>query len=103
MTRPPKPDRAWKLLEQTEWTQGCAARNKHGTPVPFSSPVACCFCTVGAIAKVYKARGYVVDDKLTQLENYLASRQLKPQVATWNDQDGQTKEEVISILKELDI
>jgi hypothetical protein len=46
------PDRAWKLLEQTKWVQNVMARNANGNMVNLRSPLACAFCTVGAILKV---------------------------------------------------
>ncbi len=97
------PDRAWKLLEQTDWCQRTYARDKFGYPTKLNDPSACRFCMVGAIKRVYP---------FTDRENILAKIKDKlfnnatnhtTTVFLWNDAPVRTKDQVISLLKELDI
>jgi hypothetical protein len=95
------PDRAWKLIEQTSWTQGCNARDEQGYGVEFEDPKACAYCTVGAIFKTYF---YYPQADVLELLNRVQYRIGSGQpVVKWNDTIGRTKPEVVSILKELDI
>ena len=56
------PDRAWKLLEQTDWCQGSAAKNAHGKVVEPTDIDARRFCTIGAINRVVAAHKHNYDD-----------------------------------------
>ena len=63
---------------------------------------ACSFCTTGAIDKAYS--DYNTNHQLRfKLEEYLYAKTDNFSIADWNDDPTRTKEEVISVLKELDI
>jgi hypothetical protein len=101
-------DRVWKLLsDQSRWTKGALSRDCYGSPI-FSvieagymesfvaacrSPEAVSWCVIGAIWKVY---GYDYPEKYYQLSRRVFN------LSAWNDHDT-THEELISVLKELDL
>lgn len=94
--------KAYEVLEQHDLCKGWFARNISGQRISINDPEACSFCTVGAIDKAYE------DHKTNQemrfkLEEYLHAKTGSFSIASWNDGPTQTKEEVISVLKELDI
>jgi hypothetical protein len=85
--------KAWQLLEEKDWCQGDYARNASGHGVAFNDPQACSFCVVGLLL--------VID--ISNL-NYLKLKDhLGMNVVEWNDNPERTKEEVLAVLKELDI
>ncbi len=88
--------KAYQLLETKGWTKGASARNKKGLVTPPFSKSATCFCTFGALQVVY---GPEYLKALTKIEDYLNV----PAIATWNDAPERTKEEVIAVLKHLDL
>jgi|688.fasta_scaffold598302_3 hypothetical protein len=90
-------DKAWKLLEATGWCQQEFARDKQSDIVDYRSEEACQFCILGAINRVY------LDTKHHSiLDNHLLQKGIHD-VVEWNDNPMRTKEEVIELLKELDI
>ena len=94
--------KAYEVLEQHDWTQGSFARNIRGRCVPVDDETACSFCTSGAIDKAYS--DYHTNYQLRfKLEEYLYAKTDNFSIADWNDDPTRTKEEVISVLKELDI
>jgi len=89
--------KAWQLLEDpSHWTQGDFARDKDGHVVDHSDPAATCWCTVGALRKLYTfEERHAIFDKL---------RPILPRgftVTDWND--SSTHATVLAKLKELDI
>ncbi len=118
MTTDTKVDRAWKLLEQTKWVQGAYAIDADGDKTATNSESACGFCTLGAIQRVYplviKHPYNLTRPETTRLAMYLASHNIgchdpdmnakNPEhIVAWNDNPDRTKDEVISLLKQLDI
>jgi hypothetical protein len=85
--------KAWELLEEKDWCQGDYARNAFGHGVEVNDPRACSFCAVGLLV----ATG-TCDLNYPKLKEHLGMR-----VVDWNDDPERTKEEVLAVLKELDI
>lgn len=93
-----------ELLNKPErWTKGqrvayrSTGRTRIGdvTPETVESDDLCC-CLIGAMEVCYSGKEFAaVHDKLTIY--------LKKPVVVWNDSEERTYEEVISVLKELDI
>jgi hypothetical protein len=87
--------KAYELLAKPDkWTTGASARDGAGNEVATIHPDACAFCTIGALAKCYKDFDY--SDKTRRLRTRVG-----PVLHRWND--NSTYEEVIAVLKELDI
>jgi hypothetical protein len=85
--------KAWELLEEKDWCQGAYARNAFDHGVEVNDPQACSFCVVGLL-KATDTWGL----------NYLKLKEhLGMTVVEWNDDPERTKEEVLAVLKELDI
>jgi len=85
--------KAWELLEEKDWCQGDYARNASGQSVRVHDPQARRFCVVGLL----EATG-TCDLNYPKLKEHLGMR-----VIDWNDDPERTKEEVLAVLKELDI
>jgi hypothetical protein len=89
--------KAFELLEKYGWCQYAWARNAEGLSAPIESDMACSFCTRGALERVGAGR-----PALEKLARHL-SLYSTLQITAWNDHPERTKEEVIALLKELDI
>jgi len=51
-------EHAWLIIEQSDsWTQGTAARDRHGAKVAPDDQDACCWCAIGAVEKAVSDRG----------------------------------------------
>ena len=96
------PDRAWKLLEQTGWTQHVSARDDEGSSVCAHNPNACSFCTLGALERVYGHTDQSEPVYMKVLERVRGTQRV-PMISSWNDNPNQTKENVIAVLKSLDV
>lgn len=92
------PDRTEKLIEQTGWCQGASARDHKGEPKDLFGEGACFYCIVGAITKVYTEPARL----LWKIHKHIHIH-FNMSASQWNDDVSRTKEEVISVLKELDI
>ena len=94
--------RARRLLDSPEsWIQGDLARDAEGSPVSPNSPVATCWCLVGAISAVSTeedCRGGPATRAIIELEepieHYLA-------LESWNDCSGITHQDVIQLMDEV--
>ncbi len=94
--------KAHELIAKPEnWTKCAAARNKNGEPVFESSPQASSFCMIGAIARCYGPDEF--REFVERLVNYLRIRKGAVLISNWNDDPARTHEEVLEVLKELDI
>jgi hypothetical protein len=104
--------KAYELLSSPEnWTRGAFARTADDTPLPFSdyhNPTVlpnerpCKFCLVGAI---YTTHGSLPNDLHQRTKRYFLSiGQVPPRaLSMWNDDPNTTHEDVISLLKALDL
>jgi hypothetical protein len=90
--------KAWELLSQPgAWTQNEFASDIDGDVCDSESEFACRWCTLGAINRVYKgAPGWHA--AIHKLESQLGCL-----ITVWNDTYGRKQEEVVAVLKELDI
>lgn len=88
-----KPERWTKGHRVAYRSTGCI-RIGNVTPETVESDDLCC-CLVGAMETCYDMNFDEVYDKLSQ--------HLKGSIVAWNDAEERTYEEVISVLKELDI
>ncbi len=86
-----------QILRSKQWCQGKTARDKDGNPVDVKSQELVSCCMLGAISLAYS-------HDVTQL--YRVCDQLKAllktdyaHLASWNDEVGRTKEDVISALE----
>lgn len=105
--------KAYELLDSPEkWIKQFSAKNARGYPVLPDNEDAFCWCIAGAIEKCYsnntmnliaaerrlldilKNKGYIGDRKdSSKPHSYI----------DWNDADGTTYDEVISVLKEANV
>ena len=89
--------KAYELLEQKELCKGTFARDANGKPVSVYSPNAESLCVAGAIRLAYGHIGEIstVGSHVSNLYSMT--------LVMWNDDPERTKQEVINLLKELDI
>lgn len=93
-----KSPKAWQLIERFGWCQGHHAVDSKGESIsPFSNEgLLRGLCISGACMLAYGYdRGI---EKVVELQTNLGINSV-----TWNDDPKRTKEEVIALLKELDI
>lgn len=89
--------KAYELLSSPEkWTKGVSVRDKNDNQVSIDDPDACKFCIYGAIRTCYGKE----HDKLKKVMDKLKYSSTD-ELFKWND--SSTYEEVVSVLKELDI
>lgn len=89
--------KAWELLSKPgAWTQGFFARDSSGSLRHSCEPDACCWCAIGAISLCYKDCS-PREDAIQKLFGRVGN------VAEWNDYPLRTQDEVVAVLKELDI
>jgi hypothetical protein len=96
-------DRAWKLIKSVGWCRGKYRRDALGRMC--SNPEdACSFCTLGALKAIY-GQGEPYRLKVHDVQNKLLEKIGKSffNIVEWNDDKKRTKEEVVAVLKELDI
>lgn len=90
--------KAWELLQQKEFCKGVGARNSDGHSVNPHSENAVAFCAIGAIARCY-VTNVEIDSAIKKLRNHLGTLW----IANWSDEKFREKEDVIAVLKELDL
>ena len=74
------------------WCQGVEARDKNGNEVHVNSPEACSWCAVGAIKAAASDYGEYINSLLK-----VKGVALCITIPSWNDQDNQTKAEILSV------
>jgi len=95
-----------QFLNETNWTQGAAARNQSGEPVAPGSPDATCFCLLGAMRRCYP--GYTFDFESAMLRiTHAIHRRVKYSVfipvQDFNDQPGRTFDEIAEVIREAQV
>jgi len=97
--------KAYEVLSKYGWCQGSLAKSKTGLDVFPDSRSAVEFCTIGAIDKAYAGSRKILEcmEATDKLEQYLNVKHGLSDIYIWNDTAVQTKEEVIEVLKFLDI
>lgn len=88
-------NRAADIIEQAGWTQGALALDDAGRPTGSLSPIAACYCTIGAIQKAASGHKRVIEHADAALRTHLGIQD----TVMWNDKAGRTKEEVIAALR----
>jgi hypothetical protein len=83
----------WMYENTLEWTQRAAWRNKKGAVVYGLNSDIHSACLLGAIILVKK------EDVLGSSVSSYLNGLVNDTVASWNDRDGRTKQEVIALLK----
>ena len=84
------------LATPDRWTKGYWARTENGAETSPRDPNAVCWCLSGAVTKCYE------DDRISEIWLRLRSKLGKNPV-TFNDDPATTHEDVLRVLKELDI
>lgn len=91
--------KAHELLSSPDkWIKGTLARNKDGQWAGIKDDNASCWCALGAI---YKCYGFAT--KIATAQIIKLTSKLNCNIAPWNDAPGRTYEEVVGLLRELDI
>jgi hypothetical protein len=85
------------LSDSSKWTQGASARDARGYSLDPREPNAVCWCITGALCVCYKDFNERTN-KVKTLNDVLKSR-----APYWNDTPGRTYDEVVTLLRELDI
>lgn len=105
----------YELLEKPEsWTQGVSARDKNGKYTATSSKDAVCWCLAGAIMRCYgrqfpeemstpeaeiAARVGAIDEKI----RLFVTRTVAKDYVTWNDEPHRKHQDVLNLVRNLDI
>lgn len=93
--------KAYELLDKPEkWTQNAFGKLPNGIATGSKDPEACSWCLSGALIKCYDI---YEDSSLYQRQRDKVISKLGIHILRWNDTPGRTYEEVIALLKELDI
>lgn len=100
--------KAYELIEQLDWCQGDYARNIDGADVAPENPNAVCFCSVGALQRVYgKDKAYI--DAVHRLETEILKHEWHPflsceqVIVKWNDAKGRSKKEVVALMRNANV
>lgn len=89
--------KAWELLSKPgAWTQGYFARNSNEEMRNSRDEDACCWCAMGGISRCYSGPEWA--SAVNRLSDAVGGH-----IPKWNDTPGRTQEEVVALLKELDI
>jgi hypothetical protein len=91
------------LLEQRGWCQGTTARDADGKPVSVVSPTATSFCILGAINYLQNTNKWPVEllnEAVNDVEDFLFESVGCP-IPDYNDSSDRTKEQVVSVLREV--
>jgi hypothetical protein len=87
-----------ELLSAPErWTKGYGARNSEGTPVDSFSPDACCWCLVGACARVTEANEAGNSGRFDVLRASLRPK-AGPCLVRLNDAPERTHAEILAVI-----
>lgn len=95
--------KAYELLNKPEkWTRGALGRWPNGEPCWATNDDTVCWCALGAIERCY---GF--GTTLTHLNRGRVAKVVRElgyaDVGSWNDDPATTYEDVVKLLKELDI
>lgn len=99
--------KAHELLAKPEhWTKGHMAVDALGNEVSARSTEAVCFCLLGALVRCYNDGTVEGTSRYVRVRSELRERVKQlglSGIIGWNDDDVRTHEEVLAVLKELDI
>ncbi len=93
--------KAYEVIDTPEkWCQHMVARDRNGLRTDASSPNAVAFCMYGALYRAYAVK----QPEEYALHLYRLRKEIAPQmISQFNDNPRRKHEEVISLLKRLDI
>lgn len=91
--------KAYELLEQKGWCQGYYAHTAEGIRCGEHSRKAASFCLMGALHATKDHN----NDEFTSAFIAITHKIDGESIAQWNDAPGRTKEEVVKLLRSLDI
>lgn len=95
--------KAWELLSKEDaWVRGSFALDQNGDICSSNADEACSWCTLGAINKCYPEYDLWCE-VITKVEERLSRDVGCKLVTVWNDNEHRTQEEVVALLKELDV
>lgn len=89
-----------------KWTQGAYARDKEHRHITEVGQIPVCFCLLGALRWCYsngKHQDYAAVCKKLSDRFESDKHHWQTAVLNWNDTPGRTHEEVLALVKELDI
>ncbi len=94
--------KAWQAIEKEEnWLRGNLAQDQEGNAIEPESTKAIRFCALGALHHCYGPNEYgKVYDKVITL---LGKTRVDNFISSWNNDPATRHEDVVSLLKELDI
>jgi hypothetical protein len=97
--------KAWELLSSRHrWTKRAFARLENGDETESTDPDAVCWCVGGAIERIYPDVCEIRVKIYIKLNQYLRKEfKYDGGPINWNDIPTTTHEEVVRVLKELDI
>ncbi len=84
------------FTDKSKWTQGAYARDKHDHMRLTSSPNAVKYCLMGAVMNFYQSR-----DQQRTID--AIAREVKDNIADWNDAKQRTFEDIKVLIEKLDI
>jgi hypothetical protein len=90
------------LSDPKRHCKGALARNERGESVPFDDPFAACWCLVGAAYYCYKDL-QSIRDVLSRLEQALSQDYDLAWLATYNDNEQTTPQEVCELARRIDV
>lgn len=96
--------KAWQLLDSPEkWTKGENARDGKGRVIEPTAQDACCWCINGILMRMYPTdMGSKTENARCEAWDKL-ERRIGGNVIHWQDAPERTHQEVLAVLKELDI
>lgn len=85
--------RAARAKIEIGWTQGSYARDKHGNRVSEISPLATCWCLLGACCAQFEGAIIINEHAVTRFLQFATGCS---KLEAWNDTNGRTAGEVLS-------
>jgi hypothetical protein len=94
--------KAFELLEKYGWCQENMATDETGVGCSINDKTAANFCLIGVIYRKNRRSRTTLTEDLIKVLRKLGFKS-SAGLSVWNDHPDRTKEEVIALLKELDI
>ncbi len=93
------------LTDASRWTQGAYGRDTNGAPMSIESPLAVCWCLVGALWRCYRTdvQGSSSDVIANDAERRVTTRIGVMSMMAWNDAPDRTFADVHALIEALDL
>lgn len=93
------------LTDESKWTRGISARNSIGKPIAFDSPLATCWCLIGAYIKCYPGEVDLTNPNSVYQKLIKAVKTKTPfiGISVFNDHPQTTFADIRKLIEELDI